>query len=292
MMIIIYLIGYFQLTQITSPMALFNLLNVVSVRYYRSFSLILNMTVTRDAPDVEEQRQYLARNFLFPRDYNVMLYGMSDEPSLQDTYITLTSQGAVSSSAGYYILFQDPDCLRQTGTSPCLSSNSSLYEYTVHGLNRAVQAHIANVNVILEETGSAPRLSDPAFYVIWNLRDDILGGFSLLNSAFYSQVTSLYSYVLTVQTVGLSISCILMLHSYVFMLRPSLVELTKSRRRVAYLMSTLPNDIDVVGLIKRAVTKTVVRVESDSNSATNAGSLVLGGSMGGSMTGSTAHYID
>ncbi|GAX73363.1 hypothetical protein CEUSTIGMA_g816.t1 [Chlamydomonas eustigma] len=292
MMIIIYLVGYFQLSQITNPIALFNLVNVVTVRYYRTFSLALNMSVTRNVEDKETQRQYLERNFRFPLDYNVMLYGNSAEPSLREAYILLASRGAVSSAEGYYILYQDHDCLRLPDTSPCLSSNSSLYEYTVHGLDRAVQAFIANINVTFEDTGLAPHLSDPTFNVIWNLRNDILGGLSLMNSAYLSRVSSVYSYVLTVHIVGLALSCVLLLLYYIFMLRPSLTELTKSRRRIAYLLSTLPNDIDVVGLIKKAVTKTIMGLEPDSTSATTAGSFAIGGSMGGSMTASLSPYLD
>jgi hypothetical protein len=49
-------------------------------------------------------------------------------------------------------------------------------QYTVHGLNTAIQAHMTMMTTVLGMTGSDPGLDSMQMERIWNLKPDIQGG--------------------------------------------------------------------------------------------------------------------
>ncbi|GAX78754.1 hypothetical protein CEUSTIGMA_g6191.t1 [Chlamydomonas eustigma] len=252
MMILIYTMGHSELDQVINPIALFNIVNFAFMRYYRSFSLTMNMTTTVNNDVLKAaQRANIKKLFVFPAEYEVMLYGSTAEPTLTSPHYTLCTEGVTSVGNGPNILYYTTDCLRQN-QSTCLTPNSSLYQYTVHGLDRAVQAHIATMNTIIGMNGSNPFMNSSQVYTIWNLRPDIEGGLIDINNDYYNYVLSVYQNVLTTHIIGLVLSIILMLVFCIFMLRPYLREITTETRRIAYLLSQLPPDVDVESLVKRS----------------------------------------
>ncbi|GAX73347.1 hypothetical protein CEUSTIGMA_g800.t1 [Chlamydomonas eustigma] len=257
MMMVINAVGHSQLLQVSNPIAVFDLVNFVQMRYYRTFTLEMAMTIEEDPILKALQRTYLSNNFNVPAEYATMLYGGSAQPQLTAPHDALAREGATTlGTAGDNILYYTHECLRQN-QSTCLLPNNTLYQYTANGLDRAMQAHIATMYDSFTMNGTNPLLNSTDFTLIWNLRPDIVGGLAQLNAIYYQYVTSVYRSVLTIHIIGLALSLALMLYFYFFMLRPFLLELTRCRRRIAYLLSTLPPELDVEGLVKRAVALTV-----------------------------------
>jgi len=257
MMIVINAVGHSQLLQVSDPIAVFDLVNFVQMQYYRSFTLEMAMTIQEDPVQKALQRTYLSMNFAVPAEYAVMLYGRAAEPQLTAPHDVLATQGATTlGTAGDNILYYTHQCLRQN-QSTCLLPNNTLYQYTSNGLDRAMQAHIATMYDSFTLNGTNPLLNSSDFTLIWNLRPDIVGGLAQLNEIYFQYVTSVYTSVLTIHIIGLALSLSLMLYFYFFMLRPFLLELTRCRRRIAYLLSTLPPELDVESLVKRAVALTI-----------------------------------
>ncbi|GAX73365.1 hypothetical protein CEUSTIGMA_g818.t1 [Chlamydomonas eustigma] len=258
LMITTFAVGHYNLGQIAPPIAIFNLVNAVSTSYYRSLTMEMNLSSTDDLISKAAQRLSLSlMGNSLPTEYSALLYGSSGVSNISNILFSLASQGAASpGSVGYDILYTTTDCLRQNQSS-CLTSNSSLFQDAMHGLDRALQAYMDAVNNTMSMKGLNPTLSDPSMYLMWNLHPDIVGGLQDLNSVYYDYVTSMYTSVLTIHIIGLALSLALMMYFYFFMLRPFLRELTRCRRRIAYLLSTLPNDVDILGLVKKAVARTI-----------------------------------
>ncbi|GAX73356.1 hypothetical protein CEUSTIGMA_g809.t1 [Chlamydomonas eustigma] len=277
--------GHAQLGTIANPIAIFNLVNSAHMRYLSGFALQMEMTLAPSLQLKERRREHLIAHNSFPKEYSAMLYGHSAVPNSTSPHYTLAAQGVTTTGTqGAYILFQDHSCLRSSQVS-CLPSNSSIYQDTVNGLNRAVMAHEAAMNSTFLMSGPNPELNSTAIYTIWNLRSDIESGLNLLNAIYYQYVLAVYNDVIIIQIIGLVISLTLMVIFYVCLLRPYLSEISKCRKRVAYLLSTLPIDVDVETLVKRAVTM-------ESGAAADSGAERSMGSMSSSIGDSSNSMMD
>ncbi len=226
------------------------------VRYYRNFALAMDMVVASDPVVKAARRVIVQNNFLMPTEYAVMLYGNAAAPQPVSQHFSLVTKGATTTgTAGVGILYSTHECLR-SNASTCLAKNHTLYQYVSNGLDRAIQAYINEVHAVVAMNGSYPTIDGPDFALIWNTKPDIAGGLEQMNAIYYQFVLSVYQQVLTIQIIGLVFALLLMIVFYFFMLRPYINELTKCRRRIAYLLSSLPNEVDILTLVKKAVANT------------------------------------
>ncbi|GAX73357.1 hypothetical protein CEUSTIGMA_g810.t1 [Chlamydomonas eustigma] len=249
------------LSKIPAPIALFNIVNFVDMMYTRYFGVVTQMTAATE-PEKGLLKQSLLAAFQMPTEYTAMVYGGSAVTGATSPHYTLATEGVADAGGmGKQILYQTTACLR-TNISTCLLHNSTLYQDATNGFDRLIKVSIQSMKDTLTMNASFPTLNQPDFYTMWNLRPDVKGGLAILNTIYYEYVTSFYASVLTVQIVGLVLSLLLMIIFYFFMLRPYVTELKSCRRRLAHLLSTLPNEVDVEGLVKRAVAAAVGGVPS------------------------------
>lgn len=87
----------------------------------------------------------------------------------------------------------------------------------------------------------------------WYVQYDILGGLSQLNLEFRGFVERVYGGVLSIHIAALVLTVLIMAGFLALILRPFLAKTTNETRRIAELLSQLPPDIDVEGLVARAV---------------------------------------
>jgi hypothetical protein len=230
-----------------------------------------------------EDRQALQKAFSLPLEYDAMLYGSSAVPNLTNPRYTLAAQGITSTGTdGVDILYKTQKCLRVDQAS-CIK-NGTLLQYTVNGLDRAIQAHIQSMYATFKMNGSLPDLRTRQWELMWNLKPDIVGGLSQMNVAYHQYVLSVYQSTLNIQIVGLVLSLVLMIFFYFFMLRPYLKELTKCRKRIAYLLSQLPPELDVESMVRKAVANTIsgpaAKGDLDPSMRSSMSSSIGGSSMG------------
>ncbi|GAX73349.1 hypothetical protein CEUSTIGMA_g802.t1 [Chlamydomonas eustigma] len=257
MIIAIHATGRNQLSQVPEPIALFNIVNFVHMRYLRSFVTATEMVLADSVESTEALRVSLEHDFRLPLEYTAMLYGGAAVPQETSPHYRLATQGAITTgTAGSFILFQTTQCLRLNQSS-CLLPNNTLYQDTVNGLDRLIKTHIQTINSMFLMTGQNPTTTGNAFYTVWMLRGDVQGGLIQVNAVYYAYVLNVYNAVLTIQVIGLVMSIVLMMLFYLFLLRPYLKELYRWRKRLAYLYSTLPHEVDVESLVKRAVANSV-----------------------------------
>jgi hypothetical protein len=85
----------------------------------------------------------------------------------------------------------------------------------------------------------------------WYTRFDILGGLERLNILYEQYVISVYTHCLSIHVAAFVLTCVIMLSYLVVVLRPFLNKISCETRRIAELLSQLPPDIDVEGLLTR-----------------------------------------
>mmetsp|Transcript_29312 Transcript_29312/g.64903 ORF Transcript_29312/g.64903 Transcript_29312/m.64903 type:complete len:145 (+) Transcript_29312:2787-3221(+) len=104
--------------------------------------------------------------------------------------------------------------------------------------------------------GTQPDLRSAIFKYAWNAQHHVGGGMDRLNTAYTSHVLSVYSDVLTLHILALVFTLLIMAAYLLLLMRPYVRQATAETRRIAELLSQLPTDVDVEGLVKRALINT------------------------------------
>ncbi|GFH07328.1 uncharacterized protein HaLaN_02113, partial [Haematococcus lacustris] len=217
-------VRYESLTSMSTPISLLNVVDIAMIRFHRCH-LSCVQYVFQGPSSSPAQRQVLWQSLatevmLLKEEWEVMVNGnkaLTPTQLAESPHFNLAVAGvSTPGSEGAAILYgQGPVCMALLADT-CLPPDHPYYQYTV---NEA----------------------------------DLEGGMVALNAAFLAMVKGMYENTTMLHVVQFVLSVLLAGAFYIFMLRPFLRETSSESRRIAELLAQLPPELEVEGLVVKAI---------------------------------------
>lgn len=183
--------------------------------------------------------------------YHSLMYGTgADYAGLDGADPTL--KGSLFRNTKIQSLLFQPGCLRAANTLPCFPPGHPYYELTTNGLDTLLHAIYDNSMRLTQELPSLLNLQDDKFQFIWQTGPtDFLGGLNTFTQLFVADNFHPYT-TIEVMEIILLVVIVLCNVGYVIMIFPFVSRASKESKRVAQLMSLLPDDMDIETLVIEA----------------------------------------
>ncbi|KAG2445088.1 hypothetical protein HYH02_008955 [Chlamydomonas schloesseri] len=154
------------------------------------------------------------------------------------------------------VLFKASGCMA-LDPAECQPEDSPLFEVTRNGLDVLFKAQLLSVESLINQdtfNSSAGGLNSTEFRLLWStFETDMEGGVTLLSDVYKEHVQTAYKAVETQQIILFVAAWVWAFFFIVIQLRPYLRRAHLEMRRIAELLSQLPPEVDVEGMVARVV---------------------------------------
>ncbi|PNH12263.1 hypothetical protein TSOC_000864 [Tetrabaena socialis] len=264
--VVINFIGYNSLRGMSAPIATLNVVNEVLVRFHRVIYYTLEVAGALSVTATAYFKAILANELSQWRtDVAVMLYGKNvlgsgtESASVDLLYLfqhyRLATTGVLfgGTSRPADLLYHTDACLCGDPEA-CQPDGSPYFQATRNGLDVLLNAHFSAAESLITQPDEASGLNTIEFHLLWATgQQDMEGGLSMMNEVFLGDVQDAYNKVEVQQVAMFVISWLLALAFLVFQLRPFLRKALGETRRIAELLSQLPAEVNVEGLVMRVI---------------------------------------
>ncbi|GIM01023.1 hypothetical protein Vretimale_5872 [Volvox reticuliferus] len=242
---IIYATGYYYLQQVQAPVNLLSVIDssMVSVHRLMLYSLLTCSELA--APARQVLRGLLATELhTFKLQWDVMLYGANSTTAPQDRRFGRIQEGVsfiVSDLAR--VLFRE---------SASFDSDSPFHAATEHGLSYMVDRLVEDVEGLLAEPLEQANINSTRLaYIMTVGQGPLQSVFNVVHSETVTIVDNYYKVVDKLHIAAMILSWVLVICFVFFMLRPFLHRNRGETNRIAKMLSQLPADVDIEGLVYR-----------------------------------------
>ncbi|KAL6764391.1 hypothetical protein V8C86DRAFT_3084217 [Haematococcus lacustris] len=265
-------IAHEKLTAITSSISVFNAVNFVSLNVKMSlytwqiamekvardllvlqWAELLELLVVDDVGRATELRQQLsvAHNEL-RLEYDVLLYGtMATGINTTLPHFANAGSGLANlGGRGAELLFTATGCLRENQSS-CLPPSSPYYGDVMNGMNRWMMKMLTIEDALMMMNDTEPGMGSSVMEWLWLVNNDRADSLTLMNLHYQDMVLNVYSQCLDIQVASFALSWVIMALFLLLVFRPFLDRVKNENKRVAELLSQLPAEVDVEGLVQR-----------------------------------------
>ncbi|PNH12265.1 Tiny macrocysts protein B [Tetrabaena socialis] len=223
--ITVNLIGYNTLRGMSAPIATLNVVNEVLVRFHRMIYYTL-VFETEEGISAELRNHYRLAT-------TGVLFGGTSRPA--------------------DLLYHTDACLCGDPEA-CQPDDSPYFQATRNGLDVLLKAHFSSIESLIAQSDDASGLNTTEFHLLWATgQQDMEGGLSMMNEVFKSDVQDAYSKVEVQQVAMFAVAWVWALAFLVLQLRPFVRNAHNEMRRIAELLSQLPAEVDVEGLVMRVI---------------------------------------
>ncbi|PNH04175.1 Tiny macrocysts protein C, partial [Tetrabaena socialis] len=146
------------------------------------------------------------------------------------------------------------DVCTAADSQSCQPEGSRYFQVTRNGLDVLLKAQFGSLASLLQQSDDVSGLNSTEFNMLWATgQSDMEGGLSLMSELFHSEVQNAYSTV-EIQQIAMFITMwVLVVGFSVVTLRPFVAFAKNEMRRIAELLSQLPTEINVEGLLTRVI---------------------------------------
>ncbi|PNH09214.1 Tiny macrocysts protein B, partial [Tetrabaena socialis] len=262
--IAVNLVGYRTLQGMSAPIAALNVVNEALMRFHRVIYYTLEVAGALSMAARTYFKGDLAQELtLWKTVVSVMLRGEEALGDMGSTTISadiyehysLASTGALfsGSSRPANLLFFTEACVAELSNG-CQPEGSPYYQITRNGLDVLLKAQFSSVESLLHQTDDASGLNSTEFNMLWATgQSDMEGGLVTMSALFHSDVQDAYSNVEVQQITMFAMMCVMVVGFSLIALRPFVPFAKNEMRRIAELLSQLPTEVDVEGLLTRVI---------------------------------------
>ncbi|GFH17245.1 uncharacterized protein HaLaN_13835, partial [Haematococcus lacustris] len=246
-------LGSQRLANISAPVSTFNTCNFINIRYLRVFFTVQELANANTVASAEAIRKALGPRYeLLDKEYQTMLYGAKAFPNETASHSTRVVGVLYAAGSGVDLLYRTRQCQNQVA-SDCFTPGHPLYEMSHRGTDLMMQTFFTAVETSIMSQDVEPSLDGDIFSTVWNMRGDTSGGLSNINKQYEASVLAVFDFVIAVHVVGLVLTLLLLLAYLAFVLKPYLKETANETKRLAELLTQLPNEVDVEGLLRASL---------------------------------------
>ncbi|GAX73193.1 hypothetical protein CEUSTIGMA_g646.t1 [Chlamydomonas eustigma] len=266
LIIVIYPVCYIKLEHIETPIAMVNMANYLSFGVAREVFHVNELCSQTDNSGKLGVMSALSSSLnSLQMDWEAAMFGpASTQRSIYEHLSEATAftfQGANQQT----LLYRTRQCIRGGGTSseaafelPCFNSSDIYYEISHQGVAAMMERVIIESTVILNDNLSDINLYSPQLDYLWRVGlYDLSDGLDLLYSLTKSEAEKTLGLVVTLQIILLVLSILLASFFLIFMILPFLSQARKESQRIAELLSQLPVELDVEGMVSHALDATI-----------------------------------
>ncbi|KAJ9531692.1 hypothetical protein QJQ45_021837 [Haematococcus lacustris] len=250
-------LGSQRLANISAPVSTFNTCNFINIRYLRVFFTVQELANANTVASVEAIRKELGPRYqLLDREYQTMLYGAKAFPNETASHYTRVVGVLYAAGSGVDLLYRTRQALGLSVRSGVLVIVPGLawpLNCTLWCLGFQMQTFFTAVETSIMSQDLEPSLDGDVFSTVWNMRGDTSGGLSNINKQYEASVLAVFDFVIAVHVVGLVLTLLLLLAYLAFVLKPYLKETANETKRLAELLTQLPNEVDVEGLLRASL---------------------------------------
>ncbi|GLI64870.1 hypothetical protein VaNZ11_008256 [Volvox africanus] len=242
---IIYATGYYYLQQVQAPVNLLSVIDssMVSVHRLMLYSLL---TCSELAAPARQSLRGLLSNELhtFKLQWDVMLYGANSSTAPLDRRFGRIQEGVSFIAADLArVLFRE---------SASFTSDSPFHAATEHGLSYMVDRLVEDVEGLLAEPLAQANINSTRLaYIMTVGQGPLQTVFNIVHAETVTIVDDYYKVVDKLHIAAMILSWVLVICFVFFMLRPFLHRNRGETNRIAKMLSQLPADVDIEGLVYR-----------------------------------------
>ncbi|KAG2440500.1 hypothetical protein HYH02_010378 [Chlamydomonas schloesseri] len=301
---ILYTVGFVVLRDVRGPMSLISTHNVAVVRMHRVIYYSLHLASQSNDTAKELLRPVLSAELqALEREWGVVLYGANETLRADRRFRLSYKNTAFNGQRLSFLQFRVNRCLEQELAGSlamdipaieegvCLTPNSSFYAATSHGVGFMVDR-------FLEDGWYMARLPPASIdinsthlrYIAEEGQGNVELGMDTVADSLLATVQAAFKRVELLQIFSLVVSWLLAAVFIFLQLRPFVASNRVETQRIARMLSELPPDVDIEGLVTKVLLATgnAGRGGGAAAAAATAHAVAAAGTSGGEAGGSAA----
>ncbi|GLC33063.1 hypothetical protein PLESTB_000374500 [Pleodorina starrii] len=253
--IAIYTFSYLTLKKVAEPLVNLDVANRVKTKINRCvFTAQEVISQTDDAARAAWQAELLIRQSDLEMFYDALLYGSSNLPEMAFSH----TQGTLfSGAAPAEMFFRSKDLCYVTEDSDrwCFPEGHMYHEVSANALDPMIRRLIEEALLLGNDALTDLTFNSSRFDYIWRVAyHQLIQGAWAANSIYASAANANFGKVRMAHIILFVLSLALCLLFLIFMFRPFIRRTAIEARQVAELLSQLPPEMDVEGLVASAMT--------------------------------------
>ncbi|KAG2446182.1 hypothetical protein HXX76_000775 [Chlamydomonas incerta] len=263
---ILYTVGFVVLRGVRGPMSLISTHNVAVVRMHRAIYYSLHLASQDNDTAKDLLRPVLSAELqALEREWSVVLYGANATLRADRRFRMSYKSTAFNDARLSFLQFRLNKCLEQelagsldpNTEGVCLTQNSSFYAATTHGVGFMVDR-------FLEDNWYLARLppadininSTHLEYIVAEGQGNVELGVDTVADSLLATVEAAFRRVELLQIFSLVVSWLLAAFFIFVQLRPFVASNRVETQRIARMLSELPPDVDIEGLVSKVLLAT------------------------------------
>ncbi|GIL98955.1 hypothetical protein Vretimale_4181, partial [Volvox reticuliferus] len=253
--VIMHSLGYVTMEQASAPVAMTNVVNTVLTRVHRVVYFAQELAI---ADSVEAQKAIYpvleSEVMALKWEWEVMLYG-ANSTQATDPHFTLARRGiAFEMGPATNTLFSSGVTCWLPDPADCYLANHSYAAVVYRGLNAMMQRFFLEADLMLRDSSAAWHLNSSRLdYLFLEGTGNLHWAMLHLTDVHLASVVALYMRVEVFHVVVFVLSWLLAGLFLFGMLRPFMGHTQRETERIAEMLSQLPADVDVEGLLNKAL---------------------------------------
>ncbi|KAJ9516873.1 hypothetical protein QJQ45_027277 [Haematococcus lacustris] len=251
--IITSIITHKELITVQSSIFVYNSVNFVSLIAKISLYTWQELLVVEDVAVATQLRQQLSVSHKRVEfEYNVLLYGnMANGANTSIPHFANAGPGLASlGGRGTDLLFSMTGCMRANQSS-CLPPTSPYYGDVTNGIDRWFNKMLTIDDTLMMMNDTQPGMGSSVMEWLWLVNNDRADSMTLINLLYQDKVLSVYSKCLQILVASFALTWVILVLYLLLVFRPFLHRVNNETKRVAELLSQLPAEVDVEGLVQR-----------------------------------------
>ncbi|GFR41359.1 hypothetical protein Agub_g2042 [Astrephomene gubernaculifera] len=256
---VLYAVGFVLLQNTAGPLALLSTHNVAVVRMHRLMLYSLQVGSQADEAGRRLLQPVLAQELRdFEREWDVLMYGANTTLRQERHFEMCTTNTAFSDGHLSYEAFRIDGCLTEQlsegDLSVCRNQSDKDYAATVHGVSMMIERFKEDVSYLVRLPPALISLNSSHLdYIMREGETNVENGINTVAGSLISNIDSLYHHVSLLQIFSLVISWLLAVAFIFVQLRPFLRSNHAETQRIARMLSELPPDVDIEGIVARVL---------------------------------------
>ncbi|GIL43535.1 hypothetical protein Vafri_1240, partial [Volvox africanus] len=253
--VIMHSLGYVTMEQASAPVAMTNVVNTVLTRAHRVVYFAQELAAADSEAAQKAIYPVLENEVLALKwEWEVMLYG-ANSTQATDPHFALARRGiAFEMGPATDTLFSSGVTCWMPDAADCYPPNHSYAAVVYRGLNAMMQRFFLEADLMLRDSPSAWNLNSSRLdYLFHEGTGNLHWAMMHLTSVHLDSVVALYMRVEVFHVVVFVLSWLLAGLFLFGMLRPFMGHTQRETERIAEMLSQLPADVDVEGLLNKAL---------------------------------------
>ncbi|KAG2497251.1 hypothetical protein HYH03_004835 [Edaphochlamys debaryana] len=253
--IVVYVISLVQLEGMQGPLASLNMASHVIYRYTRVRAIAFGFVSQDDRDSRELWREMLKQELVyFESEYDALMYGGTPVTQANSVFDHPVPASTFASASFATEFFRAKRCFRYEQES-CFPEGHVYYEVSRNGLDVMVRRMLAEMTLLSEDDDADVAYNGTRYMFMASVGgNDLYEGLQQAAQLFVDYSIGRYDQVTFLHTILLIVTCFLVVLYVVLVLWPHLARIKSDAERQSALLSHVPPEVDVRGLV-RAVFK-------------------------------------